>query len=261
MHLRQPQQEIVVDQFTQQAVAFAAAAQIRDTEALDLMTSASGAGANDRMLDVACGPGIVVCHFAAVVESATGIDLTPAMIDQARLLQREKGLTNVVWHVGDVTSLPYVNQSFSIVTCRYAFHHFEHPAKVLSEMGRVCEIGGKVVLMDVFASQNEEQAANFNRMERLRDPSHVRALSLAELCGLFDTVELSRPALAFYKMHVRLDHLLKASFPNKGNAEEVEKLVRNSLQDDSLGVQTRTEDGNLVFSYPIALLVSEKKKW
>jgi ubiquinone/menaquinone biosynthesis C-methylase UbiE len=260
MHLSRPQQEIVVDQFTQQAAAFAAAAQIRDAEALDLMISASGAGANDRTLDVACGPGIVVCHFAAVVESATGIDLTPAMIDQARLLQREKGLTNVVWHVGDVTSLPYANQSFSIVTCRYAFHHFEHPAKVLSEMVRVCALGGKVVLMDVFTSDNEQQATNFNRMERLRDPSHVRALSLAELRGLFEKVELPLPSLAFYKMHVRLDNLLKASFPNKGDAEEVERLVRNSLEDDSLGVQTRTEDGNLVISYPIALLASENKR-
>jgi ubiquinone/menaquinone biosynthesis C-methylase UbiE len=260
MHLSHQQHEIVVDQFTKQAVAFASAAQIRDAEALDLLMSASGAGANDRTLDVACGPGIVVCHFAAVVKSATGIDLTPAMIDQARLLQLEKGLTNVVWRVGDVTSLPYAKQSFSIVTSRYAFHHFEHPAKVLSEMVRVCEIGGKVVLMDVFASQNGEQATNFNRMERLRDPSHVRALSLAELCELFETVELPRPSLALYKMHVRLDHLLKASFPNKGDAEEVARLVRNSLEHDSLGLQTRTENENFLLSYPIALLASEKKR-
>jgi ubiquinone/menaquinone biosynthesis C-methylase UbiE len=260
MYLSRQQREIVVDQFTKQAVAFASAQQIRDTEALDLLTSASGAGANDRTLDVACGPGIVVCHFAAVVKSATGIDLTPAMIDQAKSLQREKGLTNVVWHVGDVTSLPYRNQSYSIVTSRYAFHHLEHPAKVLSEMVRVCEIGGKVVLMDVFASPNEEQATNFNRMERLRDPSHVRALSLAELCELFETVELPRPCPAFYKMNVRLDHLLKASFPNTGDAEDVERLVRNSLEDDSLGMQTRTENGNLVLTYPIALLASEKKR-
>lgn len=224
-----------------------------------LLVSASGAGANDRTLDVACGPGIVVCHFATVVKSATGIDLTPAMIEQAKDLQRQKGLRNINWNVGDVTSLPYESQSFSVVTSRYAFHHFERPAAVFSEMARVCEFGGKVVLMDMCSPSNDAQAKNLNRVERLRDPSHVRALSLAELCGLFQTAGLPQPSLTFYKMNVRLDHLLKASFPNAGDAEEVEKLVRASLDDNSLGVETRMENQHLSFSYPIVLLASQKR--
>ena len=105
------QQELVVDQFTRQAAGFAAAKPIRDRDALELLLAASGAGADDRTLDVACGPGIVVCHFAAVVKSATGIDLTPAMIAQAKALQREKGLDNIEWHVGDVTALPPLRTS------------------------------------------------------------------------------------------------------------------------------------------------------
>ncbi|MFZ2648830.1 MAG: class I SAM-dependent methyltransferase [Burkholderiaceae bacterium] len=225
---------------------------------MDLLLITSGAGANDRTLDVACGPGIVVCHFAAVVKSATGIDLTPAMIEQAKTLQDEKRLRNIDWRVGDVTRLPYEDQSFSVVTSRYAFHHFDCPARVLSEMVRVCEVGGKVVLMDVFASGNAEHARNFNRMERLRDPSHVRALSLAELGGLFETAGLRQPSLAFYKMKVRLDHLLKASFPNAGDAQEVERLVRDSVDNDNLGVQTRLEREQVVFSYPIAILAAKR---
>lgn len=252
------QQELVVDQFTKQAAAFAAAKQIQDEEALALLLSASGAGANDCTLDVACGPGIVVCHFAAVVKAASGIDLTPAMIEKAKALQRAKGLRNVDWKVGDVASLPYRNQRFSVVTSRYAFHHIEHPAEVLSEMIRVCEIGGKIVVMDMVAPDNDARAGNFNRMERLRDPSHVRALSLAELRGLFEAAGLPRPSTTFCRMNVRLDQLLKASFPNAGDAEEVERLVRASLDDDSLGVEARTENQHLAFSYPIVLLASQK---
>lgn len=82
--------------------------------------------------------------------------------------------------MGDVLPLPFPDASFSIVTCRYAFHHFEHPSAVLAEMKRVCQPGGRMVLADVHAAADPERAAAFNRMERLRDPSHVRALPLAE---------------------------------------------------------------------------------
>src|SRR4051812_21748371 len=76
--------ETVVDQFTRQASAFTAAPQIQDTEALDLLLKATGAGPSDTSLDVACGPGIVACHFARVVRHATGIDITASMLDKAR---------------------------------------------------------------------------------------------------------------------------------------------------------------------------------
>lgn len=53
---------------------------------------------------------------------ATGIDLTPAMLDRARALQAAHGLTNVSWVRGDVLPLPCRNGAFTIVTARFAFH-------------------------------------------------------------------------------------------------------------------------------------------
>lgn len=116
-------QDLIREQFTKQAVPFATDAGIKDEAALKLTVEFSGAGPQDTVLDVACGPGLVVCAFAPVVQHATGLDLTPAMIDQARALQQAKGLANVTWQVGDVLPLPYPDASFSLVTCRYAFHH------------------------------------------------------------------------------------------------------------------------------------------
>lgn len=43
-----------------------------------------------RVLDVACGPGIVSCEYAQIVKHVTGMDLTPAMIELAEILQREE---------------------------------------------------------------------------------------------------------------------------------------------------------------------------
>ena len=76
--------EAILDQFTRQALPFATAPGIQDETALRLVVEFSGAGPDDTMLDVACGPGIVVCAFAKVVKHATGLDLTPAMLDRAR---------------------------------------------------------------------------------------------------------------------------------------------------------------------------------
>jgi len=76
--------DIVVDQFTRQATPFANSAAMRDEDALRRLVEFSGAGAADTMLDVACGPGLVVAAFAAKCQSAAGIDITPAMIGKAR---------------------------------------------------------------------------------------------------------------------------------------------------------------------------------
>src|SRR5215471_8595341 len=173
----------ILDQFTRQAVPFAAAPAIRNEEALNRIVEWAGAGPEDTVLDVACGPGLLVCAFARVVKHATGVDMTPAMLEQARKIQQDQGLKNVTWQPGNVYSLPFPDSHFSIVSSRFAFHHLEQPLAALKEMQRVCKPGGKVVIADM--SPAPEKADALNAEERLRDPSHARAMPLAELRDLF----------------------------------------------------------------------------
>jgi ubiquinone/menaquinone biosynthesis C-methylase UbiE len=63
---------------------------------------------NDTVLDVACGSGLVSCQLARVVHHITGIDITPAMIEQANLLRQEKNLHNIKYEIGDVSHLPII---------------------------------------------------------------------------------------------------------------------------------------------------------
>jgi len=123
------------------------------------------------------------------------------MIEQARTRQQSKGLTNVAWQVGDVLPLPFAAGSFSVVFTRYSFHHFLDPKAVLAEMVRVCEPGGNVAVVDVFTT-TPEQAAAYDQVEKLRDPSHTRALLLDELTGLFRDAGLSDIKTEFYKLEV-----------------------------------------------------------
>src|ERR1700704_981902 len=91
----------ILDQFTRQAVPFANAPTIRSDEALNRIVQSAGTGPEDTVLDVACGPGLLACAFARVARHATGLDMTPAMLEQARKTQQEQGLNNVSWQHGD----------------------------------------------------------------------------------------------------------------------------------------------------------------
>ena len=251
--------ELIRDQFTRQATPFSTAAPIADAAALRMIVEASGAGPDDTVLDVACGGGIVVCAFARHVRHATGIDMTPAMLERARRHAAEKGVANASWDEGDVTRLPYPDGAFTIATTRFAVHHFPDPAAVFAEMVRVCAPGGRVVVVDTCASPDPLKAAEFNRLELLRDPSHVRCLALAELQGLFRAAGLAEPAVRHTALSDTVDNLLARSFPNPGDDRKIIDLFAASIDDDRLGIEVRREDGKLRYAYPVAILAARKR--
>jgi ubiquinone/menaquinone biosynthesis C-methylase UbiE len=249
--------DLILDQFTRQAVPFATAAVIKDEAALRLLVEFSGAGPEDTVLDVACGPGLVVCAFARVVRHATGIDLTPAMLDRARVHAAEQGVGNVTWRQGDVLPLPWPDGAFTIVTARFAFHHFLDPLAVLREMTRVCAPGGTVLVAD--SAPAAAKADAFNRMEILRDPSHVRALPLAEHVELFRRAGLPEPRATHYRREGDLEGLIARSFPNPGDADRIRMIFAESLADDALDMQVRRDGDRIVFGgYPVAVLAARR---
>src|SRR5436305_724194 len=86
----------------------------RRAAALDLLVDAARPRADDVSLDVACGPGSVVCAFARRVRRAVGLDATEAMLAQARQLAADRALDNVAWHRGDVYALPFADGVFDV---------------------------------------------------------------------------------------------------------------------------------------------------
>jgi ubiquinone/menaquinone biosynthesis C-methylase UbiE len=246
----------ILDQFTRQAAPFAGSASIRNEEALNRIVEWAGTGPEDTVLDVASGPGLLVCAFARVANHATGVDMTPAMLEQARKLQKEKGLSNVTWQPGDVYSLPFPDAKFSIVSSRFAFHHFQDPLAALKEMKRVCQPGGRVVVADM--APLPEKAAALNAAELLRDPSHARALPEQELRGLFEQAGLAQPEVNNYRVEGEMEELLARSFPLEGDADKLRKLFADSIADNALDLNTRQEDGKIYYSFPVAVLVSRR---
>lgn len=249
-------QERILDQFTRQAVPFSTAQPIRDEKALQLLVAATGAGSEDDVLDVACGPGLLVCAFAPVVKRVTGIDITPAMLERGRALAAEKRLRNAVFQLGDVLPLPFPDASFSVVASRFAFHHFQDPGAVLAEMRRVCRPGGRVAVADLLASPDPVKAAAFHAMEVLRDPSHARALTLGELRRLFAERGLESPREAYWRMDIEVEGLLERSFPEPGDENVIRRMFEESLDGDRMGLACRREKGRIIFTYSNAILTA-----
>jgi ubiquinone/menaquinone biosynthesis C-methylase UbiE len=135
------------------------------------------------LLDVACGAAHVSEAVAPFVRQVVGIDLTPALLALGAQRIRGAGIRNVLLQEGSGEALPFVDESFDVVCCRVALHHMQRPREVVAEMTRCCRRGGRVALMDLLAPCAEQREV-FDRLHRLIDPSHARALLAEELPAL-----------------------------------------------------------------------------
>lgn len=248
-------QKRILEQFTKQAIPFAQLS--GHYSSMEMLLAMSEVCQNDNVLDVACGPGLVAIEFAKKSNHVTGIDITEKMIEEAHKKQKNEKITNVTWEIGDVTSLPYSDNSFSIVVTRYSFHHFMEPEIVLNEMIRVCKPNGKIMVIDVTVPKEKNE--KFNKMEKLRDPSHTKALTPEEFQVLFSNPKLIDQKQSSYKVEMELEAQLKASFPNPGDDDKLRRIFKEDIEIDNMGIQTRMINTEIHFSYPISIFIATKK--
>src|SRR3954469_22313108 len=100
-------QERVRNEFTRQADTFASSAAITDANLTRRFIDALGENIKGRVLDVACGPGIMSVAMAEFAENVTAFDLTPMMLAKAAQRCTAAGRNNVSFREGDATALPF----------------------------------------------------------------------------------------------------------------------------------------------------------
>jgi len=246
----------IISQFSKQAIPFTKLSQHSNQYGLDLMLKICAPKQNDIVLDVACGPGIISCEFAKEVSHVTGIDLTPAMIEQAKVLQQDKQLDNLTWKLGDVLNLPFYDNSFSIVITRYSLHHILEPKKVLEEMKRVCIPGGKIMIIDVTPDKDKVEA--YNNVEKLRDSSHVKALTFSELENMMKDIGLINLKVAHQDLEMELDNILQSSFPNPDDIQKIKNLFEEDITKNNLGMKSHLKNNKIYFYFPITMIMGIK---
>lgn len=223
------------------------------------MLEVAEAKPGDRLLDIATGGGHVARVFAPRVASVIASDLTPEILSHAAAYFAEEGLGNVTTEVADAEALPFPDASFEIVTCRIAPHHFPNPGTFVSEVARVLTLGGRFLLIDSTVPEGDG-GVFVNRIEKMRDPSHVRSLAVNEWRQLIESHGL-RVSLAetFFKRHDYLDWTTRSRMSDRDRAELARLFLdADATTQDALRVE-RDGDALIAFSDTKTLFVADKK--
>lgn len=166
-------EDSIREEFTHQSGSFGKAAVMTSAETLGALVELVPADVGASWLESACGTGLVSRALAGKVDSVTGVDLTPAMLEQAKRGAADEGIENVSFSVGDATALKFADGSFDGAVTRLSLHHIPLPGRAIAELARVVRSAGTVIVGDLVANEADgEEALWREEIERLRDPSH-----------------------------------------------------------------------------------------
>lgn len=212
---------------------------------LEILMTLLEPGNGSYAIDLAAGTGFTAMALAKKVEHVVAYDLTSEMLEEARKLAKKEGAGNVEFRNGDVIDLPFEENYFDIATCRRAAHHFKDKMAFLLEVKRVLKNGGKLGLVDMAAPENDPKGL-FNRLERIRDSSHVRAESVSTWKALVKESGLKEAKVEIMEERIGLTNWL---YPIAADSEEGRKcreLIDANLEDFSKAVEYDPKDDSFI---------------
>jgi ubiquinone/menaquinone biosynthesis C-methylase UbiE len=245
-------------EFTRQARQMASAPAFHVQAVLERFQKAVGHAPRERLLDVACGPGIVAEALAGQVGQVVGIDATPEMIRLARERFEKAGLGNGRFQVSAAEQLPFGAGAFGQVVTRLSFHHLQDVPAVLKEMRRVLGPGGQLAAADIVSTSDPERAALHNAVEQLRDPSHVHFFSHEELLHLIEAAGFSVAGQETWEQQ-RAFNEWSAIIADPARTQPLEQVMRALAQaGQDCGVSLREQGGELRFTHTWCMIVASR---
>ncbi len=223
--------------FSRQAEAYAASPGHAHGQDLDIVAAFAQPGLHDLCLDIATGPGHTAFRIASKAMTVVAVDIAEGMLQTARRLATERGVTNVVFERSDAAHLSFNDASFDLVTCRIAPHHFTDIPAFLREVARVLKANGRFVLEDSLAPDDPEEAAFLHNLEVRRDPTHVRSLQRSEwIAALRDAGLKVTRDMIFQKQHPFMDWLARTGVADAEAASLIAELLAapKALRDSCL---------------------------
>ncbi|MDB6151664.1 MAG: Methyltransferase type 11 [Chthoniobacteraceae bacterium] len=252
-------QQAAQEQFARQSQRYGRShilADISDVSAaLEKMTLPEKA----RVLDVATGGGHTGLHLASLGHRVTLADLAQPMLDRARELAAERGLVvETRQHAAEL--LPYPDQTFDLVTCRVAPHHFSSPEDFITETARVLRPGGYFLLIDGSIPNDEPEAEEWlHQLEKLRDPSHHRFLTPREWTRLCEKHWLMVDSAELHPMkQPDLEWYFETAATSAGNRIAVRELISNAPESARRAFTLGEEEGKTVWWWPRLTLIARR---
>ena len=134
-------------------------------------------------LDVATGSGHTAFYLAKQLGHVFAVDINDEMLKVAQEEADKKSL-GIRFLKSDCCDLFFDDNTFDLVACRLAAHHFSNVAGFLGEVHRVLRPGGEFILVDNIVPDSKETASWLNDYERERDPSHQACLAEGDWTAL-----------------------------------------------------------------------------
>lgn len=223
---------------------------------LDLILEIAMISRTDRVLDVATGTGFLAEAIADTDAEVIATDFTLSMLEKSRELLT--GRSNTVLALADADNQPFMENSFDVVTCRVAVHHFANPQIAFHEMARVCKPGGRVVIMDVVSAEDKEKSELHNEMAKLRDPSEFRQWRRSELEEMLKTSGLTISNVELWPHQMAFDEWIRLGGADDATAEIIREMMIDSMDGDKATLNPEIKDGDLYFTWNTAVIVANK---
>lgn len=181
---------LVQEQFGKTAASYLTSTPHALGKSLQRLVDLTGPQKDWRVLDVATGGGHVAYTFAPHVARVWATDITQEMLDMVKAEAAKRGLSNLRTAYAKAEALPFEDAAFDLVTCRIAPHHFDSIPQFLAEVDRVLKPEGLFALVDNVVPEGTV-GDYVNAFERFRDPSHLRAWTMAEWRDALKAAELA----------------------------------------------------------------------
>jgi SAM-dependent methyltransferase len=201
------------------------------------LISASGMTRDDRVLEVACGTGVATIAFAERCKAAVGLEIRADAMARARLDALTRNVSNASFVTSELERMPLADASFTGAICRFSFHHFTHPERIFAEMARVVAPAGWIVVSDMTASDDPDQAEFHNRLERLCDPTHARTLAASEFEQMFADHHFRISMKIARDSRITLNDWIRFGAPPPENVARLREIVEASVGLDQPGLK------------------------
>lgn len=249
--------EKVKEQFGKNAQKYVESVSHSQSEDLDLLVDWIKPNTDCALLDIATGGGHVAKKMAPHVKTIFATDLTKKMLETTKKFLKD--YKNIHFVIADAENLPFLDNTFDVVVCRIAAHHFPDPSTFISEVSRVLITGGKFILIDNVIPENEDLGKFMNTFEKLRDDSHVKCLSVSKWLNLFKKnnlqVERSRMRQKTFDFSVWVERTTE----NQRQARKVHDYIIGAKQELKEYFQVKEKNGEIQkFSIDECMIMCER---
>jgi SAM-dependent methyltransferase len=108
-----------------------------------------------KVADLGCGEGYLTMEAARWASRVIAVDRSDAVLTRARALARRRRVSNVIWKKGELERLPMKDATVDVAMLSQALHHAHQPARAITEAARVVVPGGRVLVLDLRAHEEE----------------------------------------------------------------------------------------------------------